>query len=858
MQPNDLIDIILSNPKKYEREIDKMLASNSLVDYIEVAWHVLEPSVQFSRGWHIDCVADHLTAVTNGEINRLLINVPPGSCKPVFEDTIVVTDNRVKKLKDVVIGDKILSHNGKFCAVEAVHVQGDLPTLCVKTHNGRELILAYDHPVLTTRGWVQAKDLTTDDSVAIVHQQDEGIDLISPEEARFLGYLVGDGSVSQPNCLKFTNNNRENLDDFVLCCQKLGIHYSVKLKRNQTYDVTIKASSKPWRVSTMGPNPLHELLKKHDLLGKDSYTKRIPNLVMSSSKNIIRNFIGAYWSCDGYTKKRIDTEKNTYKASCTTVSKQLAVDILDCLARIGIDCYLRTKQRKFDSIKQPGGIYTSYDVVASDQDNVAKFKELPICREKLDCIEKAVRLDFDNILFADKIEEISESGLKPCRCLTVADDHSFVANGIAVHNSLLTSVFWPSWEWGPKKMPWNQFLTFSYSKKLALRDNIKCRTLIKSPFYQERWGDVFKLSTDVKAKEKFGNDKNGFKEISSVGGTGTGLRGDRVIIDDPHSVKQGDSDTQLKTAITWFNETLPTRLNDQKKSAIVVIMQRINEGDISGEIISKNLGYTHVMIPMYFEPERKCYTVVWPGGHKNEGKLYEWDKRTFDGELMWPEKFPEEEVKKLAAQLGSYGVAGQMQQRPVPREGAMFKQADVQIIPAEKVPEGIDVRGWDLAGSTSSKSPFSAGVKLRFDKNDNFYVMDVVRFRGQEKRVVDVMRSTAEQDGAECVQDFPQDPGQAGKGQATYITEQLFGFPVKYSTESGNKTIRAEAAASQASIKKMFIVDGPWNENFIKELTTFPGCRFKDQVDAMSRAFHRGLTMRSNQKDDIPAAPVSI
>ncbi|MCM1497294.1 MAG: phage terminase large subunit [Clostridium sp.] len=637
MSADDLLNIILQNPDKYRRQLDKMLAAESLIDYIKVVWDVLEPSVEFSHGWHIDCVTEHLTAVTNGEINRLLINVPPGSAKPVWEEEKVTTNRGLIKLKDIKVGDMVLTHRCRFKKVENVHIQGILPTLKISTHYGEELVLAYEHPVLTTRGWVKAKDLTLGDLVATV------------------------------------------FDD--------SIEYRIEY---------------------------HQL------------------------------------------------------------------------------------------------------------------------------------------------NSIEESGERPCRCLTVADDHSFVVNDIAVHNSLLTSVFWPSWEWGPKGMPWNQFLTFSYSKKLALRDNIKCRTLIKSPRYQELWGDVFKLSTDVKAKEKFGNDKNGFKEISSVGGTGTGLRGDRVIIDDPHSVKQGDSDAQMNTALTWFNETLPTRLNDQKKSAIVVIMQRINERDISGEILSKNLGYTHVMIPMYFEPERRCYTVVWPGGYKNNGELYLWDKRENDGDLMWPEKFPEEEVNKLSRQLGDYAVAGQLQQRPAPREGAMFKNDDVQIIPAEKVPAGFEVRGWDLAGSTDSKSPFSAGVKIRFDANDNFYIMDVVRFRGKEKRVVDVMRSTAEKDGEECIQDFPQDPGQAGKGQAVYITEQLFGFPVKYSLESGNKVIRAEAAASQAGIKKMFIVEGDWNDAFIKELTKFPGCRFKDQIDAMSRAFHRGLTMRETKQDEIVSAPISI
>ena len=424
--------------------------------------------------------------------------------------------------------------------------------------------------------------------------------------------------------------------------------------------------------------------------------------------------------------------------------------------------------------------------------------------------------------------------------------------------SLLTRVFFPSWIWGPKNMPYKQFLGFSYAQSLSERDNVKFRKLIQSPEYKSIWGNRFSLVKDTNNKRKFSNDKNGFSEATSTDGTGTGLRADIVVIDDPHSVKQANSDADLNRALLWFRETLPTRVNSLENSATVVIMQRVSERDVSGEILSNDLGYEHVMIPM-FEPERKCYTVVHPGGHKaKDGSLYLWDKREKEGDLMCPELFPEKAVAKLVQTLGSYATAGQLQQRPVPREGALFKTSDIQYIDFENVPEGIEVRGWDLAGSSSSKSPFTAGAKLRFDSRGNFYIMDVLRFRGAEKRVVTIMRNTAEKDGIECIQDFPQDPGQAGKGQAVFITEQLAGYVVKSSVETGSKTLRADAMATQASIGKMFIVRGPWNKEFVDELTTFPGSRFKDQVDACSRAFHQGLKLINLDNNENICAPVSI
>lgn len=52
--------------------------------FIREAWHVVEPSTPLVDGWHIDVIADHLQAVTEGRIKRLLINIPPGFMKSLI------------------------------------------------------------------------------------------------------------------------------------------------------------------------------------------------------------------------------------------------------------------------------------------------------------------------------------------------------------------------------------------------------------------------------------------------------------------------------------------------------------------------------------------------------------------------------------------------------------------------------------------------------------------------------------------------------------------------------------------------------------------------------------------------------
>ena len=141
--------------------------------------------------------------------------------------------------------------------------------------------------------------------------------------------------------------------------------------------------------------------------------------------------------------------------------------------------------------------------------------------------------------------------------------------------SIILSVFFPAWCWIHR--PSHRFLCTSYSSGLTERDNIRFRQVITSDLYRAMWGDKFGFSRDSFNITKMGNDKTGWKIASSTEGLGTGERADVVIIDDPHNVKDGESDAARKTTLQYFNEVLPTRLTNPKTSAMVVIMQRVHE-----------------------------------------------------------------------------------------------------------------------------------------------------------------------------------------------------------------------------------------------------------------------------------------
>lgn len=412
--------------------------------------------------------------------------------------------------------------------------------------------------------------------------------------------------------------------------------------------------------------------------------------------------------------------------------------------------------------------------------------------------------------------------------------------------SMTTSVFWPAWLWGPRNRPDLRVISTSYAADLAIRDNGRCRNLINSETYQHHWGDRFHWAADQNAKSRYENNHMGFRQSASTGSALTGHRGDVIIVDDPHSVQSSESEAERKAALMWFGETLPTRFNNQKEGVMVVIMQRLHEEDISGLILEKELGFEHLMLPMEFEPERKC--IIEMTGFE--------DPRTEDGELLWPERFAKEEVEDLKETFravgGEYAVAGQMQQSPVPRGGGMFQKDDFQFI--DRLPDDVisTVRGWDLAATKDGHGAQTAGVKMHKCRSGLIVISDSVCGRWGPTEVRTMIQNTAKQDGHGVHQDLPQDPGQAGKAQKSDIGKYLIGYDFSFSPESGSKEDRARPLAAQGGAGNIAIVRGPWNDAFINECCIFPNGKLKDQVDAASRGF-AWLVM--NEPADVGAGP---
>ena len=196
------------------------------------------------------------------------------------------------------------------------------------------------------------------------------------------------------------------------------------------------------------------------------------------------------------------------------------------------------------------------------------------------------------------------------------------------------------WTWTVQ--PEKRFLFASYAASLSVRDSVKCRRLITSPWYQEHFGGGYNLTGDQNQKQRFENDKTGQRIATSVDGALTGEGGDIIVIDDPHNVREAESSIVLD----WWDQAMQTRLNDPKTGAFIIIMQRVHEKDLTGHILAnEHSDWDHLCLPARYEIGHPTPT---------QSRLYFTDPRTQEGELLWPNRVDENTLTKLEKSLGTY------------------------------------------------------------------------------------------------------------------------------------------------------------------------------------------------------------
>lgn len=386
--------------------------------------------------------------------------------------------------------------------------------------------------------------------------------------------------------------------------------------------------------------------------------------------------------------------------------------------------------------------------------------------------------------------------------------------------SLTACVFWPAWVWTFK--PETKWIYASYSMNLSRRDNLRTRRLLESEWYQVRFGQNFKPLKDNWGADKFVNDKAGFRLCTSVDGTVTGEHADIQVCDDP--IKPQDiTKTSLKNCLEWWNETMSSRLVDFKKSARVIIMQRLHVNDLAGEMIRSG-GYEHLCLPMEWEPKFHCQTSI---GFN--------DPRKHAGDLLWPKKCPQEAVIEIKKDINSErGIAAQLQQQPVPHSGAIFKRDGIQFY--EHQPRvTTTISSWDCTFKETGSSYVVGQVWGVTQDCQQYVLIEQIRNHLSFSDTLSAIRKIAYKyptASAHLVEEKAN-----GSAVIDMLRDEIPSLVAVL--PQGGKETRAHAVESLWSNRSVLIPDPkikPCVNDFIQEVLDFPCSLHDDQVDAMTQS----------------------
>ncbi len=390
--------------------------------------------------------------------------------------------------------------------------------------------------------------------------------------------------------------------------------------------------------------------------------------------------------------------------------------------------------------------------------------------------------------------------------------------------SIIISVAWVAWLLGHE--PGLRIICVSYGQELADKMASDCRQVMQSSWYQRLFPGT-RLMPGRQSLANFETTAGGARFSTSIGGTLTGFGADYIVVDDPMKPSEALSEAERTTTNNWVQHTLSTRLNDKSTGRIVVVMQRLHEDDVIGNLVETSGKTFRLLTFPAIAAQTEVHEFATPFGSQRVVRN--------EGDALHPAREPLSVLEEQKALLGSRHFSAQYLQTPVPIEGALIKYSWLKYFhPYEITTHDLIVQSWDTASKAGSANDYSVCTTWVV-KDERYYLVDLVRVRLEfpalKKRIIE----EADRYTANFVLIEDKGSGESLLKELRAISSIRFRavMPTK------SKVARLEGVSAMIEAGRLLLPHSAnWLQDYLAELCGFPGTRHDDQVDSTSQALH--------------------
>jgi predicted phage terminase large subunit-like protein len=394
------------------------------------------------------------------------------------------------------------------------------------------------------------------------------------------------------------------------------------------------------------------------------------------------------------------------------------------------------------------------------------------------------------------------------------------------------SIAFVAWLFGHN--PASQIICASYGQDLADKHARDCRTLMMSDFYR-RLFPLTRLSAEKQAVSEFLTTAQGFRMSTSVGGVLTGRGADLIILDDPLKPDDALSETRRTSVNDWYDNTLVSRLNNKQSGVIIIVMQRLHQDDLVGHVMERE-DWEALSFPAIAE-EEEFHLVESPLGRR--------DFHRQKGEVLEPKRESKTTLEVIRRTIGEYNFASQYQQAPMPLGGAIIRTQWLKYYEARNLPAHFSytIQSWDTANKGGELNDFSVGTTWGvFD--GHYYLLSVFRQRLDYPDLKRAVRDQARQYNPNRI--VIEDKASGTQLIQDMAAEGVCGIEPHDPPPGSDKILRLYAEAAEFESGRVLLPrSAPWLDEYVRELTSFPGSKYDDQVDSTTQALDHLKTKSS-------------